>query len=209
MRSSPYVGGQRRKSVSVITDKASNHVDPPDTETPVSDPHPPLAAGGLIDIALGVRSERHVALHALHVLEYALNAPSPRRQRTWLHRVTIAVDALKRALDAQLHLHDDDSVNLLAELALSDPGYAIRIQRLRQELLDLTVAVASLREQIEPDPAIAIDPSDIRDRLATITRRFRQHQARESDLVYEATGIELDDDLETAEAERSSYSKDQ
>ena len=156
--------------------------------------HPPPSIGELIDVASGIRSERRIALHALHVLEYALNAPAPRRHRTWIHRVSVAVDALKRALDAQLHTHDDDSLDLLAEVALSDPGYAIRIQRLRQELLDLTVAVASLREQIEPDPAIDIDPADIRDRLATITHRFRQHQAREADLVYEATGIDLDDD---------------
>ena len=156
--------------------------------------HAPPSIGDLIDIASGLRSERRIALHALHVLEYALSAPAPRRHRTWIHRVSVAVDALKRALDAQLHLRDDDSLDLLAELALSEPGYAIRIQRLRQELLDLMVAVASLREQIEPDPTIDIDPADIRDRLATITRRFRQHQAREADLVYEATGIDLDDD---------------
>ena len=154
----------------------------------------PPSIGDLIDVASGVRSQRRIALHALHVLEYALNAPAPRRHRTWIHRVSVAVDALKRALDAQLHTHPDDLLDLLAEIALSEPGYAIRIQRLRQELLDLTVAVASLREQIEPDPTIDIDPADIRDRLATITRRFRQHQAREADLIYEATGIDLDED---------------
>lgn len=157
-------------------------------------PHPPPAIGGLIDIASMVRSHRRIALHALHVLEYALNSPAPRRHRTWIHRVTVAVDALKRALDAQLASHHDDSIDLLAELALSESTYAIRIQKLRQELLDLTVAVASLREQIEPDPAIDIDPADIRDRLATVTRVFRQHQAHQADLVYEATGINLDDD---------------
>ena len=196
VRTSPYLGGQRRQTVFSGTDQASNQVGEPDWST-VSETHPPGTGGGLIDIASGVRSERRIALQALHVLEYALSAPSPRRHRTWLHRVTTAVDALNRALNAQLHSHDDDSVTLLAELALSEPGYALRVQRLRQELLDLTVAVASLREQIEPDPAIDVDPSDIRDRLATITRRFRQHQAREADLVYEATGIELDDDYET------------
>ena len=129
----------------------------------------------------------------MHVLEYALCAPAPRRHRTWLHRVTAAVDRVRVALDAQLQTHNDGSIGLLAEVALSQPDYAVRIQRLRQELLDLKVAAASLREQIEPDPAISIDPADIRDRLATIARRFRQHEAREADLVYEATGIELDD----------------
>ena len=146
-----------------------------------------------------MRSARRNSLHAMHVLEYALCAPAPCRHRTWLHRVTAAVDALRAALDAQLATQDDGSIDLLAELALSEPDYAVRIHRLQQELLDLKVAAASLREQIEPDPAISIDPGDIRDRLATIAHRFRQHQAREADLVFEATGIELDDIVSPAE----------
>ena len=143
------------------------------------------------ELAADVRNERRVALHALHVLEYALTAPAPRRHRTWLHRVTVAVDALHTALQAQLHAVDEP-LHLLDEIALSYPDYLAQIQALRQELLDLTIATASLREQIEPDPVIAINPADIRDRLGTLTRQFRQHQAREADLVYETTGIELD-----------------
>ena len=86
----------------------------------------------------------------------------------------------------------DGPIRLLDEIALIHPGYLPRIQRLQQELLDLTIAVASLREQIEPDPTIAIDPAEIRQRLGAVATRFRQHQAREADLVYEATGQELD-----------------
>ena len=153
----------------------------------------------LVDLASTVRSARRNSLHAMHVLEYALCAPAPRRHRTWLHRVTAAVDALRVALDVQLQIQEEGSIDFLAALAKSEPDYATRIQRLKQELLDLKVAAASLREQIEPDPAISIDPADVRDRLATIAHRFRQHQAREADLVYEATGIELDDVVRSAE----------
>ena len=132
-----------------------------------------------------------MALHALHVLEYALAAPAPRRHRTWLHRVNVAVDALHTALHAQLP-KPEDPIRLLDEIALSHPDYLPRVERLQQELRDLTVAVASIREQIEPDPTREIDPTEIRDRLATLTRRFRDHQAGEADLVYEAIGHELD-----------------
>ena len=150
------------------------------------------APGATFDVlAADVRAERQTALHALHVLEYALTAPAPRRQRTWLHRVTVAVDALHSALQAQLP-KADGSIRLLDEIALSHPNYMPRIQRLQQELFDLTIAVASLREHIEPDPTIAIDPADIRQRLGAVATQFRQHQAREADLVYEATGRELD-----------------
>lgn len=143
-------------------------------------------------LAADVDAERQTALRALHVLEYALTAPAPRRHRTWLHRVTVAVDALHVALHAQLP-QADGPLRLLDEIALSQPDYIQRIQRLQQELLDLTIAVASLREHIEPDPTIEVDPADIRDRLGALATRFRQHQAREADLVYEATGCELGD----------------
>jgi hypothetical protein len=135
---------------------------------------------------------RQAALRALHVLEYALAAPTPRRQRTWLHRVTVAVEALHTALRAQLP-KADDPIRLLDEIALCHPSYLPQIEQLQQELLDLTIAVASLREQIEPDPTIQINPTDIRDRLSTLTKQFREHQAREADLVYEAIEHELDE----------------
>ena len=131
-------------------------------------------------------------MHALHVVEFALVAPAPRRHRTWLHRVTVAVDALHAALRAQLPAADGP-MRLLDEIALSHPDYLARIEQVQQDLLDLTIAVAFLREQIEPDPTIAIDPADIRGRLGVVAARFREHQAREADLVYEATGRELDE----------------
>ena len=143
-------------------------------------------------LAADLRAERLAALRALHVVEYALAAPAPRRQRTWLHRVTVAIDALHAALVAQTP-QGDGSIRLLDEIALCEPGYLPEVQQLQQELLNLTIAVASLREQVEPDPTIAINPTDIRGRLSEVTRRFRVHQAREADLVYEATGLEIDD----------------
>lgn len=165
------------------------------TDTP---PQPPSdsTVDNCFDVAADLRRQRSVALHALHVLEYALTAPAPRRQRTWLHRVTISVDALSAALHAQLR-SPGDKIDFLTELALTEPTYAIRIQRLRQELLDLAVATASLREQIEPDPTMTVDPSYVRERLAAIAHRFRQHQAREADFVYEATGLAVDEHTTT------------
>lgn len=156
----------------------------------MSESPPPV--GPFKALADDVRAERQAALRALHVLEYALAAPAPRRHRTWLHRVTVAVDALHIALRAQLP-NADDPIRLLDEIALCHPGYLPQIQQLQQELLDLSIAVASLREQIDPDPTIDIDPSDVRERLSTLTTQFREHQAREADLVYEATGRELDE----------------
>lgn len=151
----------------------------------------PAPRGAVGALAADVCAQRQAALRALHVLEYALAAPAPRRHRTWLHRVTVAIDALHTALHAQLP-NAEGPIGLLDEIALAHPSCIPRIHRLQQELLDLTIALASLREQVEPDPMIKIEPADIRDQLGALTTRFRQHQAREADLVYEAIGRQLD-----------------
>lgn len=154
---------------------------------------PPAPCGAVEALAANVRAQRQAALRALHVLEYALAAPAPRRYRTWLHRVTIAIDALHTALHAQLP-KAEDPIGLLDDIALAHPSSIPRIHRLQQELLDLTIALASLREQVEPDPMLEIDPTNIRDQLGALTTRFRQHQAREADLVYEAIGQQIDEE---------------
>jgi hypothetical protein len=146
----------------------------------------------LARLTADITAKRQTALHAIHVLEYALNAPAPRRHRTWLHRVTVAIDALHNALQVQLP-KDGDPIGLLDEIALSHPTYIPRIQRLQNELLDLTIAAASIREQIEPDPTIDVNPPEIRDRLAALTKQFREHQAREADIIYEAVGRQVDE----------------
>ena len=146
------------------------------------------APGNMLDVLVAdVRSQRQASLHALHVLEYALAAPAPRRQRTWLHRVSTAIDALHDALRKQI-AHDDDPIRLHDEIALCHPHCLPKIQQLQRELVDLTIAVASLREQVEPDPLIEIDPTQIRERLSNVTKQFREYQARESDFIYEAIG---------------------
>ena len=154
-------------------------------------PEAPTVQGTLDQLATDARGERATALRALQVVEYALAAPAPRRQRTWLHRVTVAVDALHAALRAQLP-RPDDPLRLLDEIALCHPDRLVDVRRLQQELVDLTIAVASLREQIEPDPAIDVDPSVIRNRLGALAQRFREHQAREADLVHDVTGKDVD-----------------
>ena len=83
---------------------------------------------------------------------------------------------------------DDDPIRLHDEIALCHPDCLPKIQQLQRELLDLTIAVASLREQVEPDPLIEIDPTQIRERLSNVTKQFREYQARESDFIYEAIG---------------------
>jgi len=152
----------------------------------------PASRHSVDELTAQVGVERQTALRALHALEYALAAPAPRRHRTWLHRVMAALDVLHAALETQVP-KAGGPVRLLDEIALCHPEYLPQIVRLREELLDLTIAVASLREKIEADPAIEIDPTEVRTRLSTVTKQFREYQAREADLVYEAIDQNLEE----------------
>ena len=107
----------------------------------------------------------------------------------------IAVDALGQALKTQLHA-GDETIGLLDEIVLSEPSYADAVEHNRRELIDLSIALASLREQLEADPELCVHPGDVRDRLATLTRRFRQHRANEADLIYKTTGIDVNQELD-------------
>lgn len=136
------------------------------------------------------RARRFDTLEALHALEDALDAPTPRRERTWLHRVLSTLDVLSGMLDAQAH-RDQDSPSLLTEIRRDEPRLGPRVDRLRTEQADLRIAITSLRDQLAPDAAVPVDTADIRDRLAALARRLRAQRAREADLVYEAVNIDL------------------
>jgi hypothetical protein len=136
------------------------------------------------------RAGRFDTMEALHALEYALDAPTPRRERTWLHRVLATLDVLSDRLDAQ-SANDLDTVSLLSEIRRDDPRLGPRVERLHAEHADLKVAITSLRDQLVPDASVPVDTADIRDRLASIARRLRAQRGREADLVYEAVNIDL------------------
>ena len=160
-----------------------------------SEPRPASGDEVVTALASTAREERQNSLRALHLLEYALAAPAPRRHRTWVHRVTHAVDTLARVLADQAQTHEM-SIGLLTEIALSHPTHAPQIQQLRYDLLDLAIATASVREQIEADDTFGINAADIRNRIADLTRRIRAHQARETDLIFDTTGLMIDNDPE-------------
>lgn len=154
--------------------------------------HGRRAAGGerRLDADATSRSGHDASLHALHVVEYALSAPAPRRERTWIHRLTIAVDALAVAIDRQI-ADNEDSIGLLAEIALSEPQHLNAVVDLTNEQRGLRVAIASLREQLDERPELPIDTTSIRERFTEVADHYRQHHTREAELIHTALGIDI------------------
>ena len=136
------------------------------------------------------RSGHDASRHALHLVEYALSAPAPRRERTWRHRLQVAVDALADAIDSQIR-NNDDSIGLLAEIALSEPTYIDAVLDIRNEQRTLRIEIASLREQLDDRPELPIDTNNLRNRFAELARQYRQHQTREAELIHTALNIDI------------------
>ena len=163
------------------------------------EPDPPLLPVNLERAASAEASTRYgrsQSLRALHVVEDALSAPAPRRERTWRHRLKIAVDALADAVDHQIDA-DADSVGLLSEIALSEPAHLDAVLELREEQRALRIAISSIGELLEDRGDLDIDPTDIRDRLADVALQYRQHHNREIELIHAALNIDLTEPAET------------
>lgn len=139
------------------------------------------------------RAGRNASRDALEVLEDALAAPTPGREHDWRNKVIDALNQLIATLETQSELDLGDN-SLLTEIGNEDPRLLPRIRRLHHEHQDLRTSAASLHAQMAgsgDDSPADIDTADIRDRLAALGQRFRQHRAREADLVYEAVNIDL------------------
>jgi hypothetical protein len=136
------------------------------------------------------RANRDASLEALRALEEAVSAPVPGREDRWLDMVVNALDQLTTALETQAG-DDAGAASLLSEIAVDEPRLKPRIDRLREEHDDLRAAAASVRHHVAPPAESAIDIAEVRDRLTSIAHRFRQHRAKEADLIFEAVNINL------------------
>ena len=118
------------------------------------------------------------------------SAPAPRRERTWLHRVTIAVDAIADAATARSPATTTRSGSS-PRLHSANPKHAGPVIDLRNEQQALRVAIASLREQLDDHPELPIDTSGIRERFNELAHRYRRHPTRETELIHTALGIDI------------------
>jgi len=137
------------------------------------------------------RADRGASYEALTVIEDALGAPLPGREAAWLESVIEALDVLIAALTEQAR-HNREPGSLLSQIAIDHPRLIVRIEELEDELDELCVAEQALRNQITEDGTLAnSDLLEIRTRLAELDTQYRLHRARETDLIYEATTVDI------------------
>ncbi|REJ66370.1 MAG: hypothetical protein DWQ31_15000 [Planctomycetota bacterium] len=137
------------------------------------------------------RLGRQRMLEAMRELEAALANAAPRRESKWKSHVATTLAALEEEMQKQaLELRDDDG--LFADLLREAPRLDNQINQLRQQHDDLVRQIKSLREELfsnsDDGPP---DVGDIRQRLAWLLTSLRHFQSRETDLIYEATQVDI------------------
>lgn len=137
------------------------------------------------------RANRSASYAALSALEEALEAPGPGREAAWLGTVIEALDSFIVVLDEQSRRNREPD-SLLSQIASEHPRFDYEINRLEDELDILAAGEQSLRDKVRAQAAQSqIDISDIRTGLAGLDSQYRIHRARETDLVYEATTVDI------------------
>jgi hypothetical protein len=137
------------------------------------------------------RVDRSASYIALSALENAIEAPGPGREKAWLDTVLDALDAFIDALDEQAR-HNREPESLLSQIAEDQPRFEYQIKALEDELEALAAAEQSVRNQVDEQSGQSrIDVAEIRARLAALDSDYRIHRARETDLVYEATNVDI------------------
>lgn len=137
------------------------------------------------------RLTRERMLKAMHVLESALAKATPRREPAWRTAVVTALGVLERTMQEQsVELCGDEG--LLADLLREAPRLDNRIEDLRREYSDLVDQISSLREEfLSEDEEHLPNVSDVRQQLTLLLTVLRDFQSRETDLIYEATQVDI------------------
>lgn len=166
---------------------------PPPSATvpePAGSPHPTARQATL---SRGTRDEHDALLVAMHRLEAALAAAAPGREQGWNARVLNDLRGVQEYLDR--HVASAEAPDgLLAEIDLTRPTLVRRVDQLRREHTDLLQQAGALQRQVEQlwcvdwttDPDVRPDVADIRQQAARLLNALRDHQAHETDLIFES-----------------------
>ncbi len=166
-------------------------------------PPPPAATAGeptalsqptarQTSLARQTRGEHDALLVAMHRLEAALAAAAPGREPAWNARVLKDLRGVQECLAR--HVASAEAPDgLFAEVDLSHPTLARRVDRLRREHADLLQQAGALERRVEefwcvewaPEAEERPDTADIRRRAARLLAALRDHQAHEADLIFE------------------------
>lgn len=130
--------------------------------------------------------EQHDALvDAIHRLDAALLSAAPGREQSWSEQVLENLRTVVELLDE--HARSAEAADgPLAVISAAQPRLLHRVERLRQEHVDLLQQARALERQIEHHGDDELpNYRDIRQRASRLLNAVRHHRASATDLIFE------------------------
>jgi hypothetical protein len=134
------------------------------------------------DLARQTRQEHDALVAAKQRLEAALTAAAPGRESAWTTRVRRELEGVQAAL-AQHVASAESSQGLLVQVEVCRPTLARQLEHLRRQHADLLRQLAALLRQAAGP---TVDVSALRQQAGQFLHALRQHQAAETDLIFES-----------------------
>ena len=144
------------------------------------------------EVAIDDNRTQHVRLvFAMHRLEACLGQAAPGRESDWQNQVNNSLDLLIVAMNESRDCVCRDD-GLIEEIKIEKPFLVRRIKNLRAEFDGLFNQAKALQDQIKDAAETQqIGFADLRQRMDWLLSGLKHHQAKESDLVYEAFNIDI------------------
>ena len=143
-------------------------------------------------IAADDNRTQHIRLtFSMHRLEHSLGQAAPGREEKWLGDVVKALELLVVAMNESQDIVCRDD-GLIEEIKHTTPRLLSRIANLRDEFDGLLQQATTLREQLKQAVSRSNTAfTDLRQRMDWLLSGLKHHQAKETDLIYEAINVDI------------------
>ncbi len=144
------------------------------------------------EIVIDDNRTQHVRLvFAMQRLESCLGHAAPGREAAWQEEVNQSLDLLIAAMSESRDCVSRDG-GLMEEIKSNHQHLLPRISNLRAEFDGLHNQAKAFQDQIKDSSQNAeLGFSDLRQRMTWLLAGLKHHQAKESDLIYEAINVDI------------------
>ena len=145
---------------------------------------------GATDASNAAHQDRLKIVDLMYDLEAALAAPSFSRVDRWHRLVGEQLEKLRTVLHASRE-EINSRTGLFAEILEESPWLLPRVERLKETYREVESEIESVQKEMEQQAKEPDDVSKLRRRLGELLRKLREVQAAETELIFEAIGVDL------------------
>ncbi len=126
----------------------------------------------------------------MYELEAALAAPSFSRVEPWYQQVRNQLQQLRAVLHTSRE-EINSKQGLFAEILEESPWLLPRVEKLKDMYREVETEIDTVQQELDDRPVEPENVGDVRHRLGELLQKLREVQAAETELIFEAIGVDL------------------